>query len=75
MAQLTIYLPDQETIKSFCATIAPMNGDFLLIQGRSMLDARSLMGIFSLDLDLPMTLKFDGDSPEMINIFDNFKEV
>ncbi len=74
MGELTINLPDQETIRSFCTTIAPLKGDFLLVQGRSILDARSLMGIFSLDLDMPMTLKFEDNSPEMIKIFENFKE-
>ncbi len=74
MAELTISLPDQSTIKKFCATIAPLKGEFELVQGKSILDARSLMGIFALDLDMPMKLRFKGNAPELIKIFDNFKE-
>ncbi len=74
MKEITVSLPDQETIKSFCATVSTLPGDFELVQGRTILDARSLMGIFSLDLDMPMTLRMSSDDPGVAESFTYFKD-
>ena len=43
-------------VKSFVNTISQFEYDFDLISGRYVIDAKSIMGIFSLDLSKPIDL-------------------
>ena len=43
-------------VKSFVNAITQFDFDFDLISGRYVIDAKSIMGIFSLDLSKPITL-------------------
>ena len=62
MRSVFISLPSPETVKAFADTIADMDGDFELVNDIYILDARSLMGIFSLDLKKPIELRIYNDS-------------
>ena len=57
MRQVSVSLPTVEQVQRFVKAITPLNGDFELISGKHILDAHSLMGLFSLDLSRPITLK------------------
>lgn len=57
MQEVYVSLPTAERVQSFVETITPLDGDFELISGKYVLDARSLMGIFSLNLSQPILLK------------------
>ena len=48
-------------VKSFVNTIAQYDFDFDLISGRYVIDAKSIMGIFSLDLSKPIELAIHSD--------------
>ncbi len=74
MSEITIRLKNQEAVKKFFSIMAPLQGDFELVQGRAILDARSLMGIFSLDLESPMILRCNNTNTEAISKFNLFKE-
>lgn len=63
MRQVMVSLPNAQHIQAFVDALAPLEGDFELVSGRHILDARSLMGIFSLDLAHPIALKIYKDSP------------
>lgn len=67
MRQVTIRLTSSDQIQSFVKTLTTLNGDFEIISGRHILDARSLMGIFSLDLSRPILLKVYNDCPENLD--------
>ena len=56
MITMNISLDSIEKIKSFVNTIAVYPYDFDLASGRYIVDAKSIMGIFSLDLSEPITL-------------------
>lgn len=64
MRQVSIRLASTEQVQSFVKTLTALSGDFELISGKHILDARSLMGLFTLDLSNPVVLKVYQDSPE-----------
>jgi len=57
MQTVSIKLDTVEKVKGFVNTVAPLDGDFDLVSERYVVDAKSIMGIFSLDLGKPLTLK------------------
>ena len=48
-------------IKSFVNDITKFDYDFDLVSGRYVIDAKSIMGIFSLDLSKPIDLNIHAD--------------
>ena len=55
MKTVQISLNSIGKVKSFVNAITQFDFDFDLISGRYVIDAKSIMGIFSLDLSLPWT--------------------
>ena len=55
-----IELPSIDAVKHFVNDLAKMDGDFDLIAGRYVIDAKSIMGIFSLDLSKTLQLDITG---------------
>lgn len=62
MRQVFIRLRSTEQVQTFVRTLTALSGDFELISGKYILDARSLMGLFSLDLSSPIALRVYDDS-------------
>ncbi len=58
MTTVQISLNSIDKVKSFVNDISKFNNDFDLVSGRYVIDAKSIMGIFSLDLSKPITLTF-----------------
>ena len=56
MKTVKISLNSIDKVKAFVNTIARYDEDFDLVSGRYVLDAKSIMGIFSLDLSKPIDL-------------------
>ena len=50
-----------DKVKSFVNDITKFDSDFDLVSGRYVIDAKSIMGIFSLDLSKPINLNIHGD--------------
>ncbi len=61
MKAVQISLNSIEKVKSFVNEIAKFDSDFDLVSGRYVIDAKSIMGIFSLDLSKPITLNIHAD--------------
>lgn len=72
MKSVLIEIPTIEKVQQFVGTVTRLDGDFDLISGRYILDARSLMGIFGFDLSLPITLKIYEDTPETMEALRDF---
>ena len=51
-----------DKVKSFVNEITKYDNDFDLVSGRYVIDAKSIMGIFSLDLSKPIDLNIHADS-------------
>lgn len=56
MCKMTINLNTVDKVKDFVSTIGKFEDSFELVSGRYVIDAKSIMGIFSLDLTKPLTL-------------------
>jgi len=56
MLAVKISLNSIDKVKSFVNDISGFNAEFDLVSGRYVIDAKSIMGIFSLDLSKPIDL-------------------
>ena len=61
MKTVTLNLGSIDKVKSFVNDITKFDSDFDLVSGRYVIDAKSIMGIFSLDLSKPINLNIHGD--------------
>ena len=61
MKTVQISLNSIGKVKSFVNTITQFEYDFDLVSGRYVIDAKSIMGIFSLDLSKPIDLAIHTD--------------
>jgi phosphocarrier protein HPr len=56
MVTVKICLNSIDKVKSFVNDLTKFDSDFDLVSGRYVIDAKSIMGIFSLDLSKPIDL-------------------
>ncbi len=61
MKTVQISLNSIDKVKSFVNDISKFDCDFDLISGRYVIDAKSIMGIFSLDLSKPIDLSIHAE--------------
>ena len=61
MKTVQISLNSIGKVKSFVNAITQFDYDFDLISGRYVIDAKSIMGIFSLDLSKPIDLNIHAE--------------
>lgn len=61
MKTVQISLNSIDKVKSFVNSITKFDCDFDLVSGRYVIDAKSIMGIFSLDLSKPIDLNIHTD--------------
>ena len=61
MKTVKISLNSIDKVKSFVNEITKFENDFDLVSGRYVIDAKSIMGIFSLDLSKPINLNVHAD--------------
>lgn len=61
MKTVKISLNSIDKVKTFVNEITKFNCDFDLVSGRYVIDAKSIMGIFSLDLSKPIDLNVHAD--------------
>ena len=62
MHTVQIYLNSIDKVKAFVDSVNTFNTEFDLISGRFVIDAKSIMGIFSLDLSKPIDLAIHAES-------------
>lgn len=65
MREVQISLRTIEEVKEFVQTITMSDGDFELISGKYIVDAKSILGLFSVDLSKPVTLRIDVNNSKM----------
>ena len=61
MKTVKISLNSIDKVKSFVNDITKFDVDFDLVSGRYVIDAKSIMGIFSLDLSKPIDLNIHAE--------------
>ena len=67
MKTIQISLNSIDKVKAFVNDITKFDNDFDLVSGRYVIDAKSIMGIFSLDLSKPIDLSIHAE--------DNLEEI
>lgn len=68
MKTVQISLNSIDKVKSFVNAITQFEFDFDLISGRYVIDAKSIMGIFSLDLSKPINLNIHAEGTTLDSI-------
>jgi phosphocarrier protein HPr len=66
MKTVQILLNTINDVKNFVNTVVKYDFDVDLISGRYAIDAKSIMGIFSLDLSKPITLEAHTDDADAL---------
>ena len=61
MKTIQISLNSIDKVKAFVNDITKFDNDFDLVSGRYVIDAKSIMGIFSLDLSKPIDLNIHAE--------------
>ena len=61
MKTLNVLLGTINDVKEFVGTVSKFDFDVDLISGRYAVDAKSIMGIFSLDLSKPINVNIHSD--------------
>ena len=61
MKTVTISSNSIDKVKAFVNDITKFDSDFDLVSGRYVIDAKSIMGIFSLDLSKPIDLNIHSE--------------
>lgn len=68
MKTVDISLNSIDKVKTFVNLINRFDYDFDLVSGRYVIDAKSIMGIFSLDLSKPIALNIYADDKDINEI-------
>ena len=66
MKEIKIMLPSIGDVKKFNMIVTRYTGDVDLVSGRYVIDAKSIMGIFSLDLGKEINVQIHGHAPEKL---------
>jgi len=73
MHTVKISLNSIDKVKNFVNSISKFDFDFDLVSGRYVIDAKSIMGIFSLDLSKPIDLNIHSEGQELENVLEVIK--
>ena len=70
MKTVKISLNSIDKVKAFVNDVTKFNTDFDLVSGRYVIDAKSIMGIFSLDLAKPLEFVVHDDGAKADELLD-----
>ncbi len=73
MKTVQISLNSIDKVKAFVNDISKYDFDFDLVSGRYVIDAKSIMGIFSLDLSKPIDLNVHAEGSNLENVLETLK--
>ena len=75
MKTIKISLNSIDKVKSFVNDITKFDYDFDLVSGRYVIDAKSIMGIFSLDLSKPIDLNVHAEdgAEEVLKVLEKYQ--
>lgn len=74
MLDMYVSLGTIESVKNFVTKITEFEEDFDLIQGKYVIDAKSVLGIFSIDLSKPVLLRINAEGDRLEQIKNAVKE-
>ena len=77
MREIQISLKSIDDVKQFVQTLTVFDGEFELISGKYIVDAKSILGLFSVDLSKPVTLRIevtDSKLEDILNAISKYRE-
>ena len=74
MKSVKVSLNSIEKVKEFVNLVNTFDGDFDLVSDRYVIDAKSIMGIFSLDISNPLRLDIHDNVTELDKVEDALKK-
>ena len=72
--KITVTLNDFIKIKNFSSEVGKFESDIDLVKGRYVIDAKSTIGIFTLDLSVPVEVIIHSDDEDEIRRFNEVME-
>lgn len=66
MTSIKVNLDSVDKVKEFVGIAGQVSEDLDLVHGKYVIDAKSLMGIFSLDLSKPLDLTINSDDEDRV---------
>lgn len=67
--KVTVNLNDFNKIKKFNQSVSTFESDIDLVKGRYIIDSKSTIGIFTLDLSVPVDVVIHSDNEDEIRRF------
>ena len=74
ITKITVTLNDFSKIKKFSSDVVKFESDIDLVKGRYIIDAKSTIGIFTLDLSSPVDVIIHSDNENEIKRFNEVME-
>lgn len=65
MQEISISLHSIDRVKEFVQTLIPFDGEFEVLSGKYVVDAKSILGLFSVNLSQPVLLRIDTSEDQM----------
>lgn len=72
MITTKILINDVEKVKRFSSIVSQQNIDCEIVKGIYIIDAKSIMGIFSIDLTEPVELQIHSDDKKILDTLKDF---
>lgn len=72
MKEKKIKLPEVRDAKEFVAAASKCDFDIDIFYNRVIIDAKSLLGVLSMDLTRELTVRYRGEDPRFENFLDSY---
>lgn len=73
MVSVKVLLNSLEKVKAFVSIVGKFDADMQMVSDKYVVDAKSIMGLFSMNLLEPMTLVIKADNPACVNVLDDIR--
>jgi hypothetical protein len=70
--KMTIRLKSTEEVREFVKEVMMLQNDYDLISGKYVTDAKSILGIYSLNLSKPLELVMRGERMEDLTVLEKY---
>lgn len=75
MTEVKVRIGTIDAVKEFVGKTTKQIFDIDIVSGRYIIDAKSIMGIFSIDLTKVLTLKIHADEAECKELIDSISDI
>ena len=69
---MMIALRSTDDVRKFAEELEPFDGEYDLISGKYVVDAKSVLGIYSLNLSKPLEIIIRGDNVEALEVIKRY---